>query len=228
MTKAGYYYAEGDPGGTVRYWDGSTWVGGPVTPQAKPAPPPQYSPPHPPAPQSAQLAPEQHRAPQPTEGGSPQASSRHRKWLVIGGGLAAFLLLGVIVDGLSSDQTETSTAPVTTAVAAPTVAEFQGMSLRELIVPPDEAAFLTGVNMRTEVGALFSNAELLGWAVRGCELGDRYIHGSRPSLVEVLTEVIASETTLSVDDADDLASAITNSSIGTVCTVEVVDANTGD
>ena len=31
---AGYYYAQGDPVGTVRYWDGSQWVGDPM-----PAPP---------------------------------------------------------------------------------------------------------------------------------------------------------------------------------------------
>ncbi|MEZ5340494.1 MAG: RDD family protein [Acidimicrobiales bacterium] len=33
MTNAiapGWYYAQGDPAGTHRYWDGSTWVGGPL------------------------------------------------------------------------------------------------------------------------------------------------------------------------------------------------------
>jgi hypothetical protein len=28
----GWYHGEGDPAGTVRYWEGSQWVGGPVTP----------------------------------------------------------------------------------------------------------------------------------------------------------------------------------------------------
>jgi len=38
---AGWYHAEGDPPGTVRYWDGIQWVGGPksATPEAT-APPP--------------------------------------------------------------------------------------------------------------------------------------------------------------------------------------------
>ena len=29
----GWYYAEGDPAGTVRHWDGTQWVGGPTAPQ---------------------------------------------------------------------------------------------------------------------------------------------------------------------------------------------------
>lgn len=37
MTEAGWYYAEGDPPGTTRYWDGTQWVGDPVhTPPAAP------------------------------------------------------------------------------------------------------------------------------------------------------------------------------------------------
>ncbi len=32
---AGWYYAQGDPIGTTRYWDGTQWTGGPV-PQAQP------------------------------------------------------------------------------------------------------------------------------------------------------------------------------------------------
>ena len=30
-TEPGWYYAEGDPPGTQRFWDGSQWVGGPQT-----------------------------------------------------------------------------------------------------------------------------------------------------------------------------------------------------
>ena len=44
MSAAGWYYAEGDPPGTHRYWDGTTWVGDPVpvaAPGAPPAPPAQ-------------------------------------------------------------------------------------------------------------------------------------------------------------------------------------------
>ena len=38
---AGHYYAEGDPPGTVRYWDGTQWVGDPIPapPSASPTPP---------------------------------------------------------------------------------------------------------------------------------------------------------------------------------------------
>ncbi len=40
-TPPGWYHAEGDPEGTIRYWDGQQWVGGPVTapPVAAAAPP---------------------------------------------------------------------------------------------------------------------------------------------------------------------------------------------
>ena len=38
----GYYHAEGDPIGTVRYWDGSSWTTEPISPHA-----PQVSPPPP-------------------------------------------------------------------------------------------------------------------------------------------------------------------------------------
>jgi uncharacterized membrane protein YhaH (DUF805 family) len=39
-TPPGWYYAQGDPPGTQRYWDGAKWVGQPVTqPQAAPPPP---------------------------------------------------------------------------------------------------------------------------------------------------------------------------------------------
>ena len=38
---AGHYHAEGDPPGTVRYWDGSQWVGDPIpAPPTTPPPPP--------------------------------------------------------------------------------------------------------------------------------------------------------------------------------------------
>ena len=38
---AGHYYAEGDPPGTVRYWDGTQWVGDPIpAPPTTPPPPP--------------------------------------------------------------------------------------------------------------------------------------------------------------------------------------------
>lgn len=30
MTAAGWYYAQGDPAGTTRYWDGTQWIGDPV------------------------------------------------------------------------------------------------------------------------------------------------------------------------------------------------------
>ena len=40
---AGHYYAQGDPPGTVRYWDGTQWVGEPI-----PAPPTSATPPPPP------------------------------------------------------------------------------------------------------------------------------------------------------------------------------------
>lgn len=36
-TSAGWYYAQGDPPGTQRYWDGAQWIGGPK-PVAPPAP----------------------------------------------------------------------------------------------------------------------------------------------------------------------------------------------
>ena len=36
----GYYHAEGDPVGTVRYWDGSSWTTGPMTPPPAAAPTP--------------------------------------------------------------------------------------------------------------------------------------------------------------------------------------------
>ena len=38
---AGHYYAEGDPPDTVRYWDGTQWVGDPIPapPSASPPPP---------------------------------------------------------------------------------------------------------------------------------------------------------------------------------------------
>lgn len=35
---AGWYYAQGDPPGTQRYWDGSQWVGGPQAAQGSPEP----------------------------------------------------------------------------------------------------------------------------------------------------------------------------------------------
>ena len=31
----GWYYADGDPAGTVRQWDGAQWVGGPTVPQGQ-------------------------------------------------------------------------------------------------------------------------------------------------------------------------------------------------
>jgi len=31
-TEPGYYHAEGDPPGTVRYWDGASWTTDPITP----------------------------------------------------------------------------------------------------------------------------------------------------------------------------------------------------
>lgn len=38
--QAGHYYAEGDPPGTVRYWDGTQWVGDPIpAPPTTPPPP---------------------------------------------------------------------------------------------------------------------------------------------------------------------------------------------
>lgn len=43
----GHYHAEGDPEGTVRYWDGSQWEGGPIpAPPGSPGmapPPPDFS-----------------------------------------------------------------------------------------------------------------------------------------------------------------------------------------
>ncbi len=36
----GHYHAEGDAPGTVRYWDGSQWVGDPMPPPPPAAPPP--------------------------------------------------------------------------------------------------------------------------------------------------------------------------------------------
>lgn len=46
MPEAGWYYADGDPAGTQRYWDGAAWVGeptavsaAPVNPAPVPAPP---------------------------------------------------------------------------------------------------------------------------------------------------------------------------------------------
>lgn len=41
-TPAGWYYAQGDPEGTQRYWDGGQWIGEPQqVPQAQPQPEPQ-------------------------------------------------------------------------------------------------------------------------------------------------------------------------------------------
>lgn len=38
--EAGHYYAEGDPPGTVRYWDGTQWIGDPIpAPPTTPPPP---------------------------------------------------------------------------------------------------------------------------------------------------------------------------------------------
>jgi len=36
LTPPGWYNAQGDPPGTVRWWDGSTWVSGPVPAAAAP------------------------------------------------------------------------------------------------------------------------------------------------------------------------------------------------
>ena len=36
----GHYHAEGDPPGTVRWWDGTQWVGDPMPPPPPAAPPP--------------------------------------------------------------------------------------------------------------------------------------------------------------------------------------------
>jgi hypothetical protein len=37
MTEPGWYYAQGDPQGTQRYWDGHQWIGDPVVHQAAPS-----------------------------------------------------------------------------------------------------------------------------------------------------------------------------------------------
>ena len=36
MMQPGWYYAEGDPPGSQRYWDGELWQGGPVFPPNNP------------------------------------------------------------------------------------------------------------------------------------------------------------------------------------------------
>jgi uncharacterized RDD family membrane protein YckC len=36
QTDPGWYHAEGDPVGSVRYWDGTQWVGNPTVPSATP------------------------------------------------------------------------------------------------------------------------------------------------------------------------------------------------
>ena len=50
----GHYHAQGDPPDTVRYWDGSQWVGDPMpAPPAVPPPPPSGAPAPPPPPGAA-------------------------------------------------------------------------------------------------------------------------------------------------------------------------------
>ncbi|MEL6984333.1 MAG: RDD family protein [Actinomycetota bacterium] len=47
QTPAGWYHAEGDPPGTNRYWDGTTWVGDPQPSNPQAAAPPQAAVPPP-------------------------------------------------------------------------------------------------------------------------------------------------------------------------------------
>ncbi|MBK6662725.1 MAG: DUF805 domain-containing protein [Thermoflexaceae bacterium] len=91
----GWYHAEGDPKGTVRYWDGTTWSEGPVAAAAPPPPDSAVADEAASPPLEEQAATASHPERERSEFPSPSANGWYRAFSTTGrvNRLTAFLLL---------------------------------------------------------------------------------------------------------------------------------------